>query len=74
MFLDDKFKFANQDKSIEEDVDVQKAEDPILVEEKVIFNSNNVILRYFFYVLNTFGHVPNGGIQNTAILKKFWIK
>lgn len=39
---------SNQDKSIEEDVDVKKAEDSILIEEKVIFNSNSIILRYFF--------------------------
>jgi len=39
---------SNQFKSKEEDVDVPKAEDPVLVEEKVIFNSNSVILRYFF--------------------------
>jgi len=38
---------SNQDKGLKGNTDVKKAEDPILG-EKVIFNSNCVILRYFF--------------------------
>lgn len=37
---------SNQDESINENIDVPKTEAPILVEEKEIFNSNSVILRY----------------------------
>jgi len=37
---------SNQDESIMENIDIPKAEAPILVEEKVIFNLNSVILRY----------------------------